>query len=383
MNEKWKTLLISVLTPSGIFSGVSLTVLWGYFSRMDRLDVFFEVININSIFSLIFFAVILSLGSLIIIFFVTSILMAVVIPQDVKNLPDYDKIKSNLFLILIFSGLFPMVFIFLFYYVMDVSQALKNYSAWISMLSIGTITILLSFLTNRKRLEKNISIKNSRVKWKCRIQFYLAIPLFIALLAHLQVFPLEVVFRNMSLAEEKVSFWPVAGLVFISYMVFFLTLFPGLVYHQMRTNDKMLKKLSVFFIVSLLVLLMMSTKITFIPVMFTHAVIKFSGISDFTSHSYVIKESEYPEELFGNPMWQKKAVKVGQFYTVQAVSLFTTNQINLLCPKDIVKIYRESWKFNPWNRDFDTNIRLEFQKKAFFCVPLLASAVKRWDSPLQ
>jgi len=383
MNEKWKTLLISVLTPSGIISGVSLTVLWGYFSRMDRLDVFFEVINVNSIFSIIFFAVILSLLLLIIIFFVTSILMAIIIPQDVKNLPDYDKIKRNTFLILIFSGLFPMAFIFLFYYALDVSQIVKNYSAWISMLSIGTITILLSFLTNRKRLENNISIKNRKVKWKSRIQFYLAIPLFIALLAHLQVFPLEIVFRNMSVSEEKVSFWPVAGLVFISYMVFFLTLFPGLVYHQMRTKDKLLKKISVFFIVSLLVLLMISTKITVIPVIFTHAVMKFSGISDFTAHSYIIKDSEYPEELFGNPLWQKKAVKVGQFYSVQAVSLFTTNQISLLCPRDILKIYRESWKFNPWNTDFDTYIRLEFQKKASFCVPLLASAVKRWDSPLQ
>lgn len=31
MNQKWKTLLISVLTPSGIISGIALTVLWGYF----------------------------------------------------------------------------------------------------------------------------------------------------------------------------------------------------------------------------------------------------------------------------------------------------------------------------------------------------------------
>lgn len=47
MNQKWKTLLISVLTPSGIISGIALTVLWGYFSRLDRLDVFFEVMSIK------------------------------------------------------------------------------------------------------------------------------------------------------------------------------------------------------------------------------------------------------------------------------------------------------------------------------------------------
>jgi hypothetical protein len=48
-----ETLLISVLTPSGIISGIALTVLWGYFSRLDRLDVFFEVMSIKSLFALV------------------------------------------------------------------------------------------------------------------------------------------------------------------------------------------------------------------------------------------------------------------------------------------------------------------------------------------
>lgn len=162
MNEKWRTLLISVLTPSGIMSGISLAVLWGYFSRMDRLDVFFEIINVNSVFSLFFFAVVLSLLSLIVIFFVVSILMAIFIPQDVSNLPDYGKIKSNFFLILMLSGLFPMVFVFVFYYFLDVSQIVKEYSTWFSMLSIGVITILLSFMLNRKRLD-DIGLANNLV----------------------------------------------------------------------------------------------------------------------------------------------------------------------------------------------------------------------------
>lgn len=61
MNQKWKMLLISVLTPSGIISGVALTVLWGYFSRLDRLDVFFEVMSIKSLFALVCCAAVFSL----------------------------------------------------------------------------------------------------------------------------------------------------------------------------------------------------------------------------------------------------------------------------------------------------------------------------------
>jgi hypothetical protein len=41
MYQKWKTLLISALTSSGIISGIAMTVLWEYFSCIDRLDVFF------------------------------------------------------------------------------------------------------------------------------------------------------------------------------------------------------------------------------------------------------------------------------------------------------------------------------------------------------
>ncbi len=53
MNQKWKTLIISLLTPSSIISGIALIVLWGYFSRLGRLDIFFDVMNIKSILVLV------------------------------------------------------------------------------------------------------------------------------------------------------------------------------------------------------------------------------------------------------------------------------------------------------------------------------------------
>ncbi|CAB5586228.1 Uncharacterised protein [Enterobacter hormaechei] len=88
------------------------------------------------------------------------------------------------------------------------------------MLSIGVLTIIISCLINRKYLEHDLSIKNTKVRWMRRCQIYVAIPLCIALLAHLQVFPLEIVFRNISASTEKVSFRIVAGMAFMSYMVF-------------------------------------------------------------------------------------------------------------------------------------------------------------------
>ncbi|MDW4793544.1 hypothetical protein NQ358_23050, partial [Escherichia coli] len=70
MNQKWKTLIISLLTPSSIISGIALIVLWGYFSRLGRLDIFFDVMNIKSILVLVCCATILDLP----LYFQTSVI---------------------------------------------------------------------------------------------------------------------------------------------------------------------------------------------------------------------------------------------------------------------------------------------------------------------
>ncbi|MFP6961403.1 hypothetical protein [Escherichia coli] len=97
MNQKWKTLIISLLTPSSIISGIALIVLWGYFSRPGRLDIFFDVMNIKSILVLVCCATILSLAMIVFIFY-NLFFIPVVIPQDINNLPAYNKIQGNFYL---------------------------------------------------------------------------------------------------------------------------------------------------------------------------------------------------------------------------------------------------------------------------------------------
>ncbi len=107
MNQKWKTLIISLLTPSSIISGIALIVLWGYFSRLGRLDIFFDVMNIKSILVLVCCATILSLAMIVFIFFTTSFFIPVVIPQDINNLPAYNKIQGNFLSVMMLSGMSP------------------------------------------------------------------------------------------------------------------------------------------------------------------------------------------------------------------------------------------------------------------------------------
>ncbi|EDC5905052.1 hypothetical protein GAT56_20940 [Salmonella enterica] len=383
MNQKWKTLIISLLTPSSIISGIALIVLWGYFSRLGRLDIFFDVMNIKSILMLVCCATILSLAMIVFIFFTTSFFIPVVIPQDINNLPAYNKIQGNFLSVMMLSGMFPMGFIYVLYCAFDFDQNVKDNSGWLSIASMGVLIAVILAIVNKRYLEYDLSFKNNRMKLLRRVQIYLVIPLSIALLVHLQLIPLEMVFRNIATSDKSVNFKVIAELAFMSYFIFLLTMLPGVIYMKMNPQHKFSKRISYSFIASLMLLLIISTQITVLPVIFTHSVIKLSGISDFKIHSYIIKTSEYPEEFFSNAAWDKKNIKPGDYYSVQAVSMFTTNQFILLCPKDIIKFYRESWKFELLNVDFDINTRKKLQEEAAYCVPISAISVKRWDMPLQ
>ncbi|HHU7383778.1 TPA: hypothetical protein ACULJ5_004976, partial [Escherichia coli] len=230
MNQKWKTLIVSVLTPSSIISGIALIVLWGYFSRLDRLDIFFDVMNIKSILVLVCCTTILSLIMIIFIFFITSFFIPIVIPYDIKNLPAYNKIQGNFLSVMMLSGLFPMAFIYVLYCAFDFDQSVKDNSGWLSILSIGVLIVVISAIINTRYLEYDLSFKNNRMKLLRRVQIYLIIPLSIALLVHLQVIPLEMVFRNIETSDKSINFKVIAELAFMSYFIFILTILPGLIY---------------------------------------------------------------------------------------------------------------------------------------------------------
>ncbi|HFL9993686.1 TPA: hypothetical protein ACG5PH_005232, partial [Escherichia coli] len=307
----------------------------------------------------------------------------VVIPQDINNLPAYNKIQGNFLSVMMLSGMFPMAFIYVLYCAFDFDQNVKDNSGWLSIASMGVLIAVILAIVNKRYLEYDLSFKNNRMKLLRRVQIYLVIPLSIALLVHLQLIPLEIVFSNIATSDKSVNFKVIAELAFMSYFIFLLTMLPGVIYLKMNPQHKFSKRISYSFIASLMLLLIISTQITVLPVIFTHSVIKLSGISDFKIHSYIIKTSEYPEEFFSNAAWDKKNIKPGDYYSVQAVSMFTTNQFILLCPKDIIKFYRESWKFELLNVDFDINTRKKLQEEAAYCVPISAISVKRWDMPLQ
>ncbi|MEE7414666.1 hypothetical protein [Escherichia marmotae] len=384
MNQKWIALIISVLTPPSIISGVASIILWSYFIRLDRLDVFFDVMNIDNILTLVYFASVFSLFLMILAFLSNSIFISLIIPQDINNLPSYNDGIKNLIYILASSPLIMMIIACLLYYISDFYQIINKYAPWI-IISIMFITNgAISFLTNRRLLKNDLSYKDDKIKLKKILQIYIFIPSGIGLLMCLQAVPFSIILENIAFRDEEKNTLTIIIMITTLYFFFILTIIPSVYYIRMNGHKSLCKNIGIFTFMFLIILLLSSMIITSLPVMFTHSVITLTGISDFRTHNYIIKTNEYPEEFFSNTIWRKKTIKPEEYYSVQAVSVFTTNKFLFLCPDGIIKSYRESWKFNPLNTaEFDTELRQKLQKEAAYCIPISATAVKRWDIPLQ
>lgn len=341
--------------------------------------------NIENVLTLVYFASVFSLFLMILAFLSNSIFISLIIPQDINNLPSYnDGIKKNLIYILASSPLIMMIIACLLYYISDFYQIINKYAPWI-IISIMFITNgAISFLTNRRLLKNDLSYKDDKIKLKKILQIYIFIPAGIGLLMCLQAVPFSIILENIAFRDEEKNTLTIIIMITTLYFFFILTIIPGVYYIRMNGHKSLCKNIGIFTFMFLIILLLSSMIITSLPVMFTHSVITLTGISDFRTHNYIIKTNEYPEEFFSNTIWRKKTIKPEEYYSVQAVSVFTTNKFLFLCPEGIIKSYRESWKFNPLNTaEFDAELRQKLQKEAAYCIPISATAVKRWDIPLQ
>ncbi len=100
------------------------------------------------------------------------------------------------------SGMFPMAFIYVLYCAFDFDQNVKDNSGWLSIASMGVLIAVILAIVNKRYLEYDLSFKNNRMKLLRRVQIYLVIPLSIALLVHLQLIPLEIVFSNIATSDK-------------------------------------------------------------------------------------------------------------------------------------------------------------------------------------
>ncbi|MEX6226440.1 hypothetical protein AB6F55_17440 [Providencia hangzhouensis] len=93
----------------------------------------------------------------------------------------------------------------------------------------------------------------------------------------------------------------------------------------------------------ILFIFIISMLIPSIPSIIINATMKFSGIKNESPRTYVVDNKEYPEELFELDLWNKRTIKDSNRFTIEGVSMYSFGETNLVCPKNIVTSYGNSF----------------------------------------
>ncbi|HFO8343950.1 TPA: hypothetical protein ACHK1M_004125, partial [Escherichia coli] len=73
-----KKFIISVVTSSTFITGFTIAVIWFYLSNIDRLDIFFDAVNLSSTLGIIFFFILLSISGFSLIIFISSFILILI-----------------------------------------------------------------------------------------------------------------------------------------------------------------------------------------------------------------------------------------------------------------------------------------------------------------
>ncbi|WP_312122101.1 hypothetical protein [Kosakonia cowanii] len=172
------------------------------------------------------------------------------------------------------------------------------------------------------------------------------------------------------------------SLYVLSFSLYMLTLLPGVIFLRSNQKDSLLKRALFPSIAAFFLLLLISTCLTIIPVIFIHAVMKTAGVSDFFSHYYLIEKEKYPENLFDKKLWETHAVGDTRYVRIKAVLFFSFGDTRLLCPDGIIDAYKKSWDFMPFSSSFDNETRKGLRALGAYCFSPETKDYMQWDSPL-
>lgn len=376
MKEKIYSFLSSVLTPSLVMTLISYGIIWGYLSRLGRLDIFYDVFDVKNMVGLIIVSAMVSLMGLLCVFFVVSWLIPVIIPTDNKHLLSYDEIKKNILCALMLSGLFPPLFIS---FMVGFFKESMSLSLPVSLLILSLIIFSFIYIKFNKIISRELNNKVFLARFENKIRLYLFTPISGAFLAHCQVLPTSLLMKYLKFPEGINDAVQVFIFVLIYFILYFLCLLPGVMFLMHDKKYKLLSRVLLSLLTAMSVIFFISIYLTVIPVMFIHAVVKISGVSDFTAHYFILEKEKNPIGLFKKEIWSTKEVKNSDLYKIHAVDLFSFGNTKLLCSPSILPIYKKSWEFFPGDKTVDDSAGGALKEVAQTCVSLNKKDVKRWD----
>ncbi|WP_210523908.1 hypothetical protein [Pantoea ananatis] len=167
----------------------------------------------------------------------------------------------------------------------------------------------------------------------------------------------------------------------MSLPVIILSQIPAEIFLRKNKTNSVFKRTYYAISSSLVIIIMLSFIIKSIPVIIIDASLRFSGVTDFRVHNYTINGKIYTEEIFDYPEWEKKSLKSENKFTITGVTIFSYKDISLICPKNIIDIYKESRKFSMFNSKIDDENLKKLREKTQECFIFDKKEIMQWNPP--
>ncbi len=367
--------LVSITSIAGCVYFLGVSTLWLYLYRLGRLDLFHSVIEKEKSLDIITFFLLISLLIISLALFMPSIFTVLFLNEksNKENIPDKNPYSKKAILI---TSLVTIITI-------DAISYLLPYSIAVSLiLSTFLLSIILNivafyFFEGRKYNTLSYYVDTSIPK---KITFLIAPPLIISSIAILPLTFLIGLYPLLQIENEPKSL-SLISIITMSLLVIFLSLIPADLFLGKKEKKSLFIRSYHAVSSSLMIIIILSFVINPIPVIIIDTSLRFSGVTDFRVHDYTINGKVYTEEIFDYPEWEKKSLKSENKFTIAGVTIFSYKDISLICPSNIIEIYKESRKFSMFNSKIDDENLKKLREKTQECFIFDKKEIMQWNPP--
>ncbi|MGE6302244.1 hypothetical protein [Serratia liquefaciens] len=378
-----KKFILSIMSSSAFMTGLTLAVIWLYLSNLERLDIFYDATSASSAIAFIFGFAILSLLGFSMLIFSSSFMMVLIFSNYEKDLVKHNKIAHGFSITGLLNSLGLCILLSLCFF----SYYYFKLNGHLTTIAFLIASVLFSFYITKKNIldpTKHHLQNNNEAKGHLETtSTKILLPLLLLTPAVVQMLPLSFFLNQLEFTEGSSDFAQISLLTAVAIAFSTLSILPGAIYINEKKNGDLFHDIAIILISIITTLVFLSMIFRPIPNMIINMTMNLSGISDWRTHDFYIKENAHPHAMFNGQLWNTRYFQeIPNRFFITGVSIFTLGNTQLICPTTIIHARKESLKLtidNTKEHDEKTN---HLKNIAMNCIPFNKKDISIWDSPI-
>lgn len=365
--RKLITWVLSLLTPALISTGVATFFIWAHLARIDQTDIFFDSVSFSALFNYLMVFACASILFFCVVLFMPSLLTGLFIYHDPVTSEQRDALTEKNIQNILLTSMMSVLIFFGWFFLSYLSEKEKTPQVPVQLGLVWVCSIILS-------VYQHIRLTLNRVRgtgfWRTTgtvIFMHFLQPALFALAAIVWIFPIELFLRTMEFPDGTTEFRQSLTIIALSIFLVIFSLMPGVVFLRLRGRTGLLQQIGVTGGIMAGVLIVICLFVHAVPALILTMFLRTSGIIDLRPHVVAVPIAAYPVEYFREEAWQGKQSEDKRFYLLQAVKLYSLGNIRLICPKNVVKPWKKSLRYQVLDTEFDDNVRGELQEAVSHC----------------